>query len=186
MKQHKGEYGYLKKKRLISLLKSLAALLLIALLLIAGRLILPAHRGVFNVCAVISAIPAAMAIVNFVMSLRFCSTKDTVFEETEKEKGRALTLYDCALTTRDKGYSVSAIAILGKNLMALSEGKNKAEEITAHLEYMTKKSGFTGWGIKTFTGSSSFISRLKELSEKDIKPSKEDTAMRDFLLEILL
>ncbi|MCR4908950.1 MAG: hypothetical protein K5985_08960 [Lachnospiraceae bacterium] len=186
MRKKKGEYGYLKTRRASSLIKALASLGFVVLLVVTGRFLLPAHKGIFNVCAVISAIPLAMAVVSFVMSLRFSSVPEEVFLETQKAKGRALMLYDCALTTRDRGYSVGALAILGKNLLALSPEKDGAEEITKHLEYMTKKSGFTGWGIKTHTSLSSFVSRLNELSEKDIKPVKEDETMRDFLLEIIL
>ncbi len=187
----KGEYGYFSARRKTSLIRALLGLGAVLLLLFLGRVVFRQHAGVFNVCAVISAIPAAMMIVSFIMSLRFSPGRREVYEETEAVKGNALTLYDCAVTTRERAYAVNVFAVLNKNLIGYSEymkdnPEERTKELTKHLEYMLKKNRFSGWGVRIFTDFPAYQERLSYLAEKNVKPLEIDRTMRQFLLEITL
>ena len=66
----KGQHGYFASMRRVALLRSAVFLGFSLVLTLLGRVFLRQYAPVFVICAVISAIPAAAALVQAVMYMR--------------------------------------------------------------------------------------------------------------------
>ncbi len=183
----KGTYGYLKSMHLYSVIKAAFFSGISLILYLCAKVIFPQHRGIFIICAIISAIPAAMSIVSLVMYLRFKTGRKEIFDETQKLKGDVPVLYDAIVTTQQKSYGVNVILCTNKNIIGYSEYTGcDTVELTRHLEYMLKKNGYSGWNIKIYTEHQKYIERLSYLSEKKLKILSADRDMAEFLKELIL
>ena len=174
----KGDRGYLNKQRRSSLIRFIIPGVITLFLGLCSWVIFPEHGLVFLVLAVVSAIPTALALVNFIMYMRYTSCSEEDFEKIERSRGNVLIYYDGVITTGEKSYFVPCTGIINKNVMLYSKLDKKDEpELIKHITVMGKKNGFKDWHINIFNDVDSFIKRLSYLNEQNIKVLKTDQEM---------
>ena len=174
----KGDRGYLNKQRRSSLIRFIIPGVITLFLGLCTWVIFPEHGLVFLVLAVVSAIPTALALVNFIMYMRYTSCSEEDFEKIERSRGNVLIYYDGVITTGEKSYFVPCTGIINKNVMLYSKLDKKDEPVLIkHITVMGKKNGFKDWHINIFNDVESFIKRLSYLNEQNIKVLKTDQEM---------
>lgn len=183
----KGERGYLDSQHTSALIRVLIFGIITLILGLCTWVIFPQYGMVFLVLAVISAIPTAMALVNFIMFMRFKSIGDDDYKRIEAAKGKTLIFYDSVITTTEKSYYVPCISVINKNIMLYSNVDGSDEKaLTRHLSLMIKKNGYKDWHIKVFKDIDGFEKRLKYLSDQNIKVLKTDEEMKALLSALSL
>ncbi|MCR5778124.1 MAG: hypothetical protein K6G84_12030 [Lachnospiraceae bacterium] len=187
MKLEKGDFGYLNSRQKAVALRTGAMFAFTLLLVILGRVIFSQYEKVFVICAILSVLPAAMSAVNLIMYFRFQTGRKEIYDEIEVLKGKVNILYDCVITTEKKSYGTNAIAVINKNIIALSEYDNTdVNDLERHFSYMARKNGFKNWTIKVFTDYGKFRERIKYLADKQIVPNSTDKDMVELVKAISL
>ena len=187
MKLKKGEFGYLNNRQKTALIRTGILFGFTLLLVIMGRVIFTEHEKVFVICAILSVLPASMSMVNLIMFYKYHTGRREIFDELENVKGNINILYDCVFTTDQKSYGTEAVAVVNKNIIALSEYENiNTSELEKHFSYMTRKNGFKNWTIKVFTDYSKFRDRIKYLADKDLSPNSTDKEVIELVKAISL
>ena len=178
----KGDRGYLDKNHTKTFIRFMIFGLITLLLGLCTWVIFPQHGMVFLILAVISAIPTAMALVNFIMFMRFRSIGEEDYKRIEEVRGKTLIFYDSVITTTEKSYYVPCISVINKNIMLYSGVTGSDEKaLIRHLTLMTKKNGFKDWHVKVFNDIDTFEKRLRYLNEQNIKVLKTDGEMINLL-----
>ena len=178
----KGSYGYINSMKLKTMLLTLgifgAAVLVYVLLLF----FFPEHRTMVAIVSVLITIPGAMAMVRFIMFMRFKEGDREIYETVERIRGDLPVYYDAILTTPDKSYGVNAFISCGRDLMGYSAYKGtESAKIEKHLKEIYENNMFKDMNIKVFTEADKFSDRIKTLAER----KREETGMEDKVLHLL-
>ncbi len=186
-KVKKGERGYLDSEHAASLIRFAILGAFTLFLGLCTWVIFPRYGKVFLILAVISAIPTAMALVNFIMFMRFKSCSEEDYKKIEEVKGVVLTFYDSVMTTTERSYYIPCAAVINKNVMLYCDiGKDREKELIRHISLMGKKNGFREWHINVFSDIESFIKRLSYLNEQKIKVLNTDREMYKLISSLSL
>ncbi len=163
----KGNFGYIsfmkKKSAVTAILISAAA----ALVYYAGLKVFPSNRTAVGIVTVLISIPAAMALVRFVMFMRFKGGDRKVYDRVEEIKGIVPVFYDSILTTPEKSYGVNVFISAEQSLLGLSlyDGVDIGM-VEKHLRGIFDGLHMSNVNIKVFTDEDKFYERLKTLSER--------------------
>lgn len=163
----KGSFGYIsfmkKKSAVTAILMSSAA----ALVYYAGLKIFPDNRTLVGIMTVLISIPAAMAVVRFIMFMRFKSGDSRIRDRVEEIRGIVPVFYDSILTTSDKSYGVNVFISAEQSLLGLSlyDGFD-IEKVEKHLRGIYDGLHMQNVNIKVFTDEDKFYERLKTLSAR--------------------
>ena len=115
MKIHKGEAGYLKKRKVQLMIELILEASLIGGLLIAGYLLNHTRLNIFTLVAILACLPACRALVNLIMLLPHHSMDEATELEISGVTEYLTMLYDLVITSERKAMPVDAIAILAQN-----------------------------------------------------------------------
>lgn len=187
-KIHKGDYGYLRHRRLCTAL-IVAGLLAVALCLYFGAL---AHFGTnqnwFTIFAVLVCLPAAREIVNLVMLLKAHGCTEQTHTVLEEQGYRVPAAYDLYMTSEKKNFDLSHLAYAGGSIIALTEDpKCDCRAGEQHIRRILQQNNFHGYTVKIFDSLKPYLTRLSQLDE-NAAAMDEDTAaaLRQLLLTISL
>ena len=174
----KGDSGYLDSQHTSALIRAGIFGVITLILGLCTWVIFPQYGMVFLVLAVISAIPTAMALVNFIMFMRFKSIGEEDHAAIEAVKGKIPVIYDSVITTTEKSYYCPSISVINKNIMLYTNAEGSDEKaLIRHLTLMAKKNGFKDWHIKAYKDTEGYIKRLSYLNDQNIKVLKTDEDM---------
>ena len=128
----------------------------------------PGNRTAVGILTVVFCIPAAMALVRFIMFMRFSSGKKEIYELTENNRGNASAFYDAIITTPNKSYGVNVFIASGNNLLGYTEYSGSDTALTEkHLKDLYSANKFKELNIKIFVSRDKFLERLKALAVKE-------------------
>ena len=120
-----------------------------------------------------------MALVRFIMFMRFPEGSSEVFRSIEELRGDVPVFYDSIITTHDKSYGVNAFISAEGSLLGYS-GYDRVDtaKLEKHLKDIFTSNKYTGLNIKVFTDRNKFTERLEALSGRyDI--TDKDALIRD-------
>lgn len=162
----KGSFGYIQKKRVFSLVKSILFLCAVLAIYFAALRHYHTNRNVFSILAAVGALPTGRSIVETIMCFRAGSASEKVRETVEKIPGigSCLTAYDLYMTSYERAFSVSHITV-GKGLVTgLSEDSNlDCGLCEQHITGMLSKEGLSGYRVQITKDPDQYAQALREL-----------------------
>jgi len=180
-KSYKGEFGYIKYRRQIGMLRTGLFLLVIFALFLSGLFIFGSSKNYLSIIAALLCLPAGWSAVNLIMFLRAKGCSDSSFNKIESVKNGLLIRYDEVITSYDKNYNVAASTVLDKNICCYVEDDSvDLLDLEKHIKKMMAQNGYGNYSIKAFSKLDDFCSRLSQLDrlrqDKNIDPKAIEDA----------
>lgn len=185
---YKGQFEYIKKKKIQRMLVCLLWAVLIAGILIAGFLITKTRESIFTVAAILTVLPAAKFVVSFVMLLPYRSQSKESYDKVCRAAGEAIVCTDVILSTEKKLLPTAFVVIRDGNVCGFSSHpKYDAVYAQEYLAAMYKRNGVKP-NIKIFTDERKFLKRVRELADMTIdeKQASRDERTKELLLTLVL
>ena len=105
-KSFKGDFGYIRYRRQIGILRTGLFLLVVLALFFSGLFIFGSSKNYLSIIAALLCLPAGWSAVNLIMFLRAKGCSDSSFNKINKSKGGLLVRYDEVITSYDKNFNV--------------------------------------------------------------------------------
>ena len=180
-KSYKGEFGYIKYRRQIGMLRTGLFLLVTFALFLSGLFIFGSSKNYLSIIAALLCLPAGWSAVNLIMFLRAKGCSDSSFNKIESVKSGLLIRYDEVITSYDKNYNVAASTVLDKNICCYVEDDSvDLLDLEKHIKKMMAQNGYGNYSIKAFSKLDDFCSRLSQLDrlrqDKNIDPKAIEDA----------
>ena len=174
-KVYKGEFGYIRYQRKLSIIRTAICLGFTVLIFVIGLIMYHSQKNAFSIFAALGCLPTGWSAVNMIMLIKshFCSDED--YRRICEHKGKLLIHYDQIITSYDKNYNINASTVLDKNICCYSADKNiDVIDCEKHIKKMMAQSGYSSYSIKIFIDIDKFCERLEQLeklrSDKKIDP----------------
>lgn len=175
----KGSFGYIQKKRVFSLVKSILFLCAVLVIYFAALRHYHTNRNVFSILAAVGALPTGRSIVETIMCFRAGSASEKVRQTVEKIPGidSFLTAYDLYMTSYERAFSVSHITVGNGNITGLSEDRNlDCGLCEQHIKDMLSRDGLSGYRVRITKDADQYAQALRELvSSCEKKEEGEET-----------
>ena len=183
----KGSYGYIDSMKIKSGAASLGLALIAALIYISGLHFFPYNKTAVGILTVVICIPAAMALVRFIMFMRFPEGSREVHDIIEKKRGGIPVFYDSIITTPDKSYGVNAFIASEGSLLGYTEYERvDTAKLEKHLKDIFASNKYTDLNIRVFTERDKFTERLEALAARYRSDSTKDTSILHLIGRISL
>ncbi|MBO5621043.1 MAG: hypothetical protein J6I68_01760 [Butyrivibrio sp.] len=180
-KSFKGDFGYIRYRRQIGILRTGLFLLVVLALLFSGLFIFGSSKNYLSIIAALLCLPAGWSAVNLIMFLRAKGCSDSSFNKINKSKGGLLVRYDEVITSYDKNFNVAASTVLDKNICCYVEDDSfDLIDLEKHIKKMMAQNGYGSYSVKAFNKLDDFCLRLSQLErirqEKKIDPQALEDA----------
>lgn len=169
----KGSFGYLQKKRVFSLVKSILFLAAVLIIYFTALHHFQTNKNIFSIIAAVGALPTGRSIVETVMCYRARSASDRVRQKVEEIPGisSCYSLYDLYLTSYERAYSLSHAAIGNGLLVGLTEAQDTDCRLCGqHICDMAAKEGIEGFKADIYRNLDEYAAALKDLVRNKEKP----------------
>ena len=182
----KGTYGYIKAKRRAQLFLTILLLAAVLILYFGGRRYYGSNRNIFTIMAALACLPTGWSCVNLIMLLRAGMCSEDAHRQIEAVPGLT-SAYDLYLTSYQKNFQLSHIAVRAKNIAALSEDpKIDTAAGEEHIRSMIRNDGFEGYTIKIFTSPERYAERLLQLARLEAGNPEREEKLKSLFLAISL
>ena len=180
-KSFKGDFGYIRYRRQIGILRTGLFLLVVLALFLSGLFIFGSSKNYLSIIAALLCLPAGWSAVNLIMFLRAKGCSDSSFNKINKSKGGLLVRYDEVITSYDKNFNVAASTVLDKNICCYVEDDSfDLIDLEKHIKKMMAQNGYGSYSVKVFNKLDDFCLRLSQLErirqEKNIDPQALEDA----------
>lgn len=180
-KSFKGDFGYIRYRRQIGILRTGLFLLVVLALFFSGLFIFGSSKNYLSIIAALLCLPAGWSAVNLIMFLRAKGCSDSSFNKINKSKGGLLVRYDEVITSYDKNFNVAASTVLDKNICCYVEDDSfDLIDLEKHIKKMMAQNGYGSYSVKAFNKLDDFCLRLSQLErirqEKKIDPQALEDA----------
>ena len=181
MKKYKGEFGYIKYRKKIATIRTIACLAASVAIFVIGLVINGTQKNVFSIIAALGCLPTGWSAVNMIMFMKAKACSDSDHEEIERHRGGLLIHYDHVITSYEKNYNVSASTVLDKNICCYTADDSiDTGDIEKHIKKMMAQGGYSNFSIKVFDKLDAFCTRLDQLdklrADKNIDPKAIEDA----------
>lgn len=179
----KGNFGYLKAKRIQVLLRTVLFFVIPLMLFVAGYITTGTRKNLLTIVAVLGCLPACKSLVSLIMYFRSTGCSLSVKEAVEKQEGALIGMYDMYFTSYKQNFAISHMVVEGKNVCGYTETPScDTKACEEHLNTMLKQGGYKDMTIKIFTDMGKYSQRLKQLNELTC----ERTPQRDDEVRVVL
>lgn len=180
-KSFKGDFGYIRYRRQIGILRTGLFLLVVLALFLSGLFIFGSSKNYLSIIAALLCLPAGWSAVNLIMFLRAKGCSDSSFQKIQENKGGLLIRYDEVITSYDKNYNVAASTVLDKNICCFVEDDSfDLIDLEKHIKKMMAQNGYGSYSVKAFNKLDDFCLRLSQLErirqDKNIDPKALEDA----------
>ena len=180
-KSFKGDFGYIRYRRQIGILRTGLFLLVVLALFLSGLFIFGSSKNYLSIIAALLCLPAGWSAVNLIMFLRAKGCSDSSFHKIEENKGGLLIRYDEVITSYDKNFNVAASTVLDKNICCFVEDDSfDLIDLEKHIKKMMAQNGYGSYSVKAFNKLDDFCLRLSQLErirqDKNIDPKALEDA----------
>ena len=172
-RKYKGTFGYLKKRRVRSLLRSVLELAAVLAIYFTAWAILKDNKNVFTILAALLCIPTGKSIVDTIMCFLASGCSDDAHERIEAAlkaaPGEYPVSYDLYLTGYQKNFALSHAAVCDGAICALTEtDKCDIAEGQKHIRTVLGNDGLTGYTVKIFRDTDKYLERISRMSGSDV------------------
>ena len=125
----KGDYGYLKKNKLIQLIVTLVLISIVCIIFYTGYIKYGNTKNIFTVFAILSVLPMAKFVVGYIMLAKHNSISLEEYNKIQ-EKIKHKLIYDLIISSTERTYPVK-VAIVQDNSVCLYIPNEKVKKIEA-------------------------------------------------------
>ena len=186
MKQIKGEYGYLRKKKIRQFLKVLLCGANIIFLLLLGIYIAKSRNNLLTILAVVFCLPLANFAATLITVFPYRSGDEKRYREFQKAAEGLLTSYDMVMTSKELVLPVSFGVIHENGIFLYGEPKGKwkkPKEAEDFVERMLRANNEDA-SVHIFQDWQPFLRRLSSLNRTEGEPSEKLFRQKAVLLAI--
>lgn len=164
-KRKKGDFGYLRYRKKINLIKMLAAFAVVAAVLIIGLVVYKTRANAFTVAAIVLVLPAAKMAVGYFVVMPHNSASKELKAKLEAESGGLGIYYDLIFSNSKKPIGTQAVAVSETAVIALSDEKKADKKLfeTSLKEFMQNDGRKVN--VTLYFDEKQFLSRAKKLSD---------------------
>lgn len=167
MKLQKGEYGFIRSRRKIEVLRTVLMFALSLAVFLIGYSVTKTRANLFTVVAVLGILPASKCAVSMIMFLKSKTGSKEAYDEIAAHMDGLPAVYDLVITTTERAYPVLAIACGGRFLYGFVEKRGMdIKKLEQHLAQMLKQNQHSGMHVKLFEDMALYTSSLDSLNEK--------------------
>lgn len=173
----KGNFGYIKAKRLTVLIRTVIFFAISLALFAAGYITTGKKENLLTIVAVLGCLPACKSMVNTIMVFRANGCSSQARREIEPLEGRLIGMYDMYFTSYQKNFALSHMVVEGNIILGYTEdGKCDLKACQEHLQSMLRQGGFKNMVITISDQLSRYCKQLENLNQMtpDNSPEKDD------------
>lgn len=187
MKNTKGCFGYLKVQRKREIIKTILFFALSAAIFLMGYLSTGTKTNLLTVVAVLGCLPASKSMVSMIMYLKAGQCSETCYKQIQPYTEGTCMLYDLYLTSYQKNFQISAMAIKNNSLCAYTEEKNcDTAAGEKHISDILSQSGYDALTVKIFKDFGKFKERLIQMQGTSEKKEEKEKAIAAVLKDVSL
>ena len=163
----KGSFGYLKKKRILSAVKSLLLLAAVFICYFAALRHFHTNKNIFSIAAALGALPAGRSIVMTIMLMRARGASEYVRAAVDAVRGLqpGWSGYDLCLTAYDTAFSLSHAAVTAGRVVGLTENpQTNCRQCEDHIRQILEKDGLTGYEVRIYDSLEPYRKALEDLA----------------------
>ena len=163
----KGSFGYLKKKRILSAVKSLLLLAAVFICYFAALRHFHTNKNIFSIAAALGALPAGRSIVMTIMLMRARGASESVRTAVDAVRGLqpGWSGYDLCLTAYDTAFSLSHAAVMAGRVVGLTENpQTNCRQCEDHIRQILEKDGLTGYEVRIYDSLEPYRKALEDLA----------------------
>lgn len=172
-KINKGEFGYIKNRQLLTVIRTVLLFALAVGIYVIGYISTGSNKNLLSIVAILGMLPASKSCVNMIMFLRFKSLPPKLYESFSELN--APFIYENVLTTTEKSYFLPVLLYKNHTIVSYCENKNvdALSIVEKHIKE-TMKIEKIEVTVKVFKDKEQFIERAKSLNssmndEEDMK-----------------
>lgn len=181
----KGNYGYIRNHRAVTVLRTLLFFAVSIGLYIMGYITTGSNRNHLTIIAILGCLPACKSMVNFILFLRAKGCSEALKNELCSYDDKLTVFYDMYFTSYRKNYAISHMVLKGNVLCGITENpKCSCNEAEEHLEQMLMQDGIKNVTVKIFSQTNKYIDRLSQLVELDTVEHKNREDIINMLYSI--
>lgn len=125
----KGDYGYLKKNKLIQLIVTLVLMSIVCIIFYTGYIKYGNTKNIFTVFAILSVLPMAKFVVGYLMIVKHSSISIDEYNKIQENIKHKL-IYDLIISSPERTYPVKVV-IVQDNSVCLYIPDEKVKKIEA-------------------------------------------------------
>mgnify|MGYP007033828630 CR=1 FL=1 len=184
----KGNFGYIRAKRLAVLIRTIVFFGISLSLFAAGCITTGKKENLLTIVAVLGCLPACKSMVNTVMLFRARGCSDQARDAIKPLEGRLIGMYDMYFTSYQKNFALSHMVVEGNLVLGYTEsGGCDCTACQEHLQAMLRQGGFKDRTITISQSLSKYCEQLKNLNQMTPSGSPEkDDEVRVVLYDISL
>ena len=169
MKISKGDFGSVKYRRKVSIIRTVIIFAIDIGIFILGLLLNNGDRGnIWSVIAAIGVVPGGMSVINIIMFARVPGMKRADYEVISKHTKGLRVVYELYFTTYEKNMFVDAIIICGEYVTCYTSTHPSQQDLTFMEKNIRKHVLQDGYKVtvKIFDNMKNFLERTDQLAEK--------------------
>lgn len=174
-KVSKGDFGYLKHKKKMNLLKTVVSFAAVLIVFITGIIINKTRNNICTIMAILLVLPAAKMMVGYVILLPHRSVKKELFDALEASRGALCVCYDCVFSNSKSPIGVQAVVITENSVCAYSDEEKADKKLfeTSVRDFL--KNDKLNANITLYKDEKAFLNRVKSLAANFDNTDKENT-----------
>ena len=184
----KGQFGYIKHRRIFHLILAIIMYAMAIILYFAGIKATGDNKNLLTIAAILGCLPASQSLVTSILGFRAkCCNLETKERIEKYVESNMVSVYDLFFTTYDKNYPVCHMVMKNNCLCGLMEvSKHSAKDLEKYLEETFLKNGIKGVSIKIYDKSQAekYFKRLEELSKLEFSKSIMEEDVKKLLFDI--
>ena len=162
----KGAFGYTDFHKKRQVLKTFLFFLLPIAVFTVGYLTTRTKENYFTIVAVVGALPACKELVNVCLFWKRSSMPEALYKTIQEHAGNMETAYELVLTTYEKSYPITALAVKGNEIAgyagaAETYGWKEAEK---HIHKILGQNGISQTKVHIFTDLTQFLECIDTLA----------------------
>lgn len=184
----KGNFGYMKAKRLTVLIRTIIFFAISLALFVAGYVTTGKKENLLTIVAVLGCLPACKSMVNLIMLFRARGCSEEARAAIRPLEGRLIGMYDMYFTSYQKNFPISHMVVEGNIILGYTESDGcESAACQEHLQTMLRQGGFKDMTITISHQLSKYCKQLENLNQMPAGGSPErDDAVRVVLYDISL
>lgn len=186
----KGEYEYLKKKKIRVLLITLLYFAIALSIYLIGYITTGTKKNLLTVVAILGCLPACKSAVSMVMYFLSKGCSFSTYELIEENNNTLIPMYDMYFTSYNNNYAIANMIVKNKRIIGLTEDTSlDIDKCQEHLYSMLSQAGLKPSVITITKDLNKYIDMIKNLNldeEPSDEEDKKDDEIRIALYEICL
>lgn len=163
-KTNKGEKGYLKSQKKVTIIRTIVLFALSLAIFLTGLISTGQKENLLTIVAVLGCLPASRSAVNMIMTLRFHGISQEDFEKIRPHTGACAVLADLVFTSYEKNFEIHHMAFKGNSLIGYTANAGcDAKACEKHLHDLCVQNHLSDVDIKIFKELPKYVNRLDSM-----------------------